>query len=207
MNHRFLALGDSYTIGESVPDSVRWPEQLVKLVRKQKYDLGDPEILAQTGWTTTDLLHALDREQPTGPYSLVTLMIGVNNQFQGKTPEEYRTELTTLVTRAIQLANNNRLHVIVISIPDWGVTPFATGRDRGQIAAEIDRFNAINREVTVASGILYADITPASRGAATDSTLIASDGIHPSAKLHAIWADIIFPAALGTVMPIRHRTK
>src|SRR5216684_9187129 len=169
---RFLALGDSYTIGESVAVSERWPVELARQLRKNGIDIADPQIIAKTGWTTDELSSAIDAAKPTGPYALVTLLIGVNNQYRGRDAEQYRKEFVALLQRAIAFAGNDPKHVLVVSIPDWGVTPFAAGRDRAKIGAEIDHFNAINAEETKRAGARYADITPVSRHAATDPGLL-----------------------------------
>jgi len=191
----FLALGDSYTIGESVAISERWPVQLARLLREQKIDLDDPTIIARTGWTTAELSAGIDRAKPQGVYDLVSLLIGVNNQFRGRSQEEYRKEFVALLQRAIAFADQRPTRVLVLSIPDWGVTPFARGRDRAAIGAAIDAFNAINREETARSGALYVDVTPISREAVNDPELIARDGLHPSGKMYAEWARLALPMA------------
>jgi len=181
---RYLALGDSYTIGESVPATDRFPVQLAR-----ELHLGEPEIIARTGWTTDELNAAIDAVHPQGPYALVTLLIGVNNQYRGRDAEQYRGEFAALLQRAIGFAGGDAKKVIVVSIPDWGVTPFAEGRDRPKIAAEIDRYNAINKAETLRAGARYADITPVSRG--SDPTLVAPDGLHPSGKQYMAWVKMI----------------
>jgi lysophospholipase L1-like esterase len=189
----FLALGDSYTIGESVAASERWPVQLARLLREQQIAMDDPTIIARTGWTTAELSVGIDRAKPQGVYDLVSLLIGVNNQYRGRSEEEYRQEFVTLLQRAIGFADQRPGRVIVLSIPDWGVTPFAGGRDRAAIGAAIDRFNAINREETERAGAQYADVTPISREAVNDPALIARDGLHPSGKMYAEWARLAMP--------------
>ena len=144
----FLALGDSYTIGESVQPDLRWPVQLASRIRKDGIDLSDPLIIARTGWTTGDLLDAIHQAKLSGKFDLVTLLIGVNNQFQGRSEDEYRTQFVELLTEAISLADGHAQRVVVFSIPDWGATPFGHQYDSIQIAAAIDRFNAINRRET-----------------------------------------------------------
>jgi lysophospholipase L1-like esterase len=185
---RYLALGDSYTIGESVPATDRFPVQLARELR-----LGDPEIIARTGWTTDELNAAIDAANPHGPYDLVTLLIGVNNQYRGRDAEQYRGEFAALLRRAIGFAGGDAKKVVVVSIPDWGVTPFAEGRDGAKIGTEIDRYNAINREETARAGAKYVDITPISRG--NDPTLVAGDGLHPAGKQYTEWAKLIAAAA------------
>jgi undecaprenyl-diphosphatase len=181
---RYLALGDSYTIGESVSAEERFPSQLAAKLR-----LGEPQIIAKTGWTTDELNAAIDAADPKGPFDLVTLLIGVNNQYRGRDAEQYRTEFVGLLQRAIGFAGGAPKKVIVVSIPDWGVTPFAEGRDRAKIASEIDQFNAINREEAVRAGTRYVDITPVSRG--NDPALVAGDGLHPSGRQYGEWVKLI----------------
>ena len=187
---RYLALGDSYTIGESVAEADRWPNQLARALQ-----MPQPEIIAKTGWTTDELNAAIDKAKPRGPYDLVTLLIGVNNQYRGRDAEQYRRELVGLLNRAIAFAGGKPSRVVVVSIPDWGVTPFAANRDRAKIGAEIDRFNAINREETLRVKARYVDITPISRRVANDPLLVAEDGLHPSAKMYAQWVKLIEPEA------------
>jgi lysophospholipase L1-like esterase len=183
---RYLALGDSYTIGESVAESDRYPVQLAHALK-----IGEPQIIAKTGWTTDELNAAIDRADPHGPYGLVTLLIGVNNQYRGRSADEYRQQFAGLLQRAIGFAGGKAKNVVVISIPDWGVTPFAKNRDRAKIGREIDQFNAINREETAKAGARYVDITPESRKAADDKSLVAEDGLHPSGKMYSEWTQLI----------------
>jgi lysophospholipase L1-like esterase len=199
---RYLALGDSYTIGHGVAESERWPVQLVARLRAQQIPIADPLIIARTGWTTGDLLAGIAQAQPQGPFDLVTLLIGVNNQYRHRGLDEYREQFKTLLTQAITFAGGEATHLIVLSIPDWGVTPFATGRDRPEIAVEIDRFNAINRAEAQQVGAQYVDVTPISRQAATDPTLLASDQLHPAGKMYAAWVDLVLP--LATMIGERH---
>jgi lysophospholipase L1-like esterase len=192
---KFLALGDSYTIGESVSEAERWPVQLAALLRNQGFTVDDPQIIARTGWTTDELSAAIDAANPQGPYDLVSLLIGVNNQYRGRDSEQYRTEFIALLQRAIGFAGGQPSHVLVLSIPDWGVTPFASNSDAAKIAAEIDTYNAINKEESERAGVHYVDVTPVSRTAATDPSLIANDGLHPSGPMYTEWAKLALPAA------------
>lgn len=185
-----LALGDSYTIGESLPVADRFPNQLARSLA-----IAEPLIVAKTGWTTDELDAAIDVAKPKGKFDLVTLLIGVNNQYRGRSADEYRTQFKGLLKRAIRFAGGRPHRVIVVSIPDWGVTPFAKGRDAKKIAMEIDRFNAINRAEAARAGAKYVDITPISRRATSDATLIASDGLHPSARMYSQWVEVILPVA------------
>lgn len=187
----YLALGDSYTIGESVADTERFPVQTVKLLREDSIDINNPDIIATTGWTTTDLLTALNNNLPKKTYSVVTLLIGVNNQYQGKSLDEYKTGFAELLNRSISYAGNNKNHVFVISIPDYSVTPFANGSDTARIAREIDAFNAANKSISLNAGVHYLDITPISREAKNDPTLIAGDGLHPSAIQYKKWSELL----------------
>jgi lysophospholipase L1-like esterase len=191
----YLALGDSYTIGESVSDSERWPVQLASQLRALGYDVADPEIIAHTGWRTDNLDAAMTRANPSGPYDLVSLLIGVNNQYQSRSAEEYRQQFIPLLDRAIALAGGRPARVIVLSIPDWGATPMGQGNDPKHIASEIDAFNAINRAASEQAGVRYIDITPISREAVKKTDLIADDGLHPSGKMYAEWVALAMPAA------------
>ena len=195
-NTRYLALGDSYTIGESVREADRWPNQLARAI-----GIAQPEIIAKTGWTTDELSAAIDKADPKGPYDLVTLLIGVNNQYRGRDAEQYRKEFVALLNRSIAFAGGNASHVVVVSIPDWGVTPFAANRDRAKIGSEIDHFNAINREETLKAKAHYADITPISRRAASEADLVAADGLHPSGKMYTAWLTMITPEAKRALKP------
>lgn len=195
----FLAMGDSYTVGEGVAERERWPAQLVRLLAERGIAISEPRIIAVTGWTTDELDAAIDREAPGGPYELVSLLIGVNNQYRGRPLEEYRSEFRALLERAIRFAGGNAGRVLVLSIPDWGVTPFAEGRDRARIAAEIDAFNAANRVETDRAGARYVDVTPITRRAAGDPALLAADGLHPSGAMYRDWAELAFPAAMAAL--------
>ncbi len=181
---RYLALGDSYTIGESVAATERFPVQLAR-----ELGLGDPQIIAQTGWTTDELNAAIDAANPQGPYDLVTLLIGVNNQYRGREAEQYRGEFAALLQRAIGFAGGDAKKVVVVSIPDWGVTPFAEGRDRAKIAREIDQYNAINQEEAQRARASYVHITTISRR--PDPALVADDKLHPSAKQYSEWVKLM----------------
>jgi len=194
---RFLALGDSYTIGESVASEERWPAQLGALLRAEGIDLGDPTLVATTGWTTDELWAGIDHANPQGPFDLVSLLIGVNNQYRGRSRDEYREQFAALLQRAIGFAGGNPARVVVLSIPDWGVTPYAARleRDPAAVGADIDAFNAINRAETERRGARYVDVTPFSREAAHDPSLLAADGLHPSGRMYAEWARLALPAA------------
>ena len=185
----YLALGDSYTIGESVPLQKNFPHQTVSLLKKAGVNISEPTIIAKTGWTTDELQEQLSRTRLAGPFDFVTLLIGVNNQYRGRSSEEYAQQLEELLQQAIGYAGGNINHVIVLSIPDWGVTPFAEGRDRAKIAKEIDVYNSINERISKQYKVHYINITPFTREAVKDKDLVAKDGLHPSAKDYARWAE------------------
>jgi len=190
---RYLALGDSYTIGESVDPSLRYPVQIADSLEKRGYLTEDPRIIAVTGWTTVDLKAGIRAANPQGPYDLVSLLIGVNNQYRGMDISIFRKEFGELLDQSILFAGSDTGRVIVLSIPDWGVTPFASGRDREKIAREIDQYNAINKELSLSKGIAWIDVTGVSRLAETDLTLIAGDGLHPSGKMYTEWVRLALP--------------
>lgn len=188
----FLALGDSYTIGESVAEHERWPNQLVNLLNHSNPKYALPTIVAKTGWTTDELEQAIATSQLNDHYDLVSLLIGVNNQYRGLSTIDYQIEFERLLKKALELAGGKNHRVVVISIPDWGVTPFAEGRDRNKIASEIDEFNHINQILSEQYHVHYVEITQHSRTAATDLSLIADDKLHPSGKMYAHWALEVF---------------
>jgi len=193
---RYLALGDSYTIGESVPDAARWPNRLAQLLRAEGITLANPEIIARTGWTTDELWQGIQANPPQGTYDLVSLLIGVNNQYRGYSVDEYREEFSFLLNKSIEYAGGDANRVIVLSIPDWSVTPFAIGRRVDLISNEIHLYNAINREETESAGAHYVDITPISRDALEDKSLLAFDGLHPSAQMYKLWVEAALPSVL-----------
>ncbi|MCB9545374.1 MAG: SGNH/GDSL hydrolase family protein [Myxococcales bacterium] len=192
---RVLALGDSYTIGASVEPAERWPAQLVVALRAGGRAIGDPRYIAQSGWTTFALSDAMDREAPVGPFALVTLLIGVNDQFFHEPAPAYGLRFGVLLDRAIGLAGGDACRVVVLSIPDYSVTPFGQGIDPVRIAREIAAFNDVNRGITADKGVRYVDVTPSSQRAADDPGLIADDGLHPSGRMYAVWTALAQPAA------------
>ncbi len=198
---RFVSLGDSYTIGEGVEPVESWPVCLAALLRRAGVPVEWPQIVARTGWTTDELAAGIDAARPEGRFDLVTLMIGVNDQYRGRGPEEYRAGFRALLQRAVAFAGGEAGRVIVVSIPDWGVTPFAEGRDRRGIAAEIDRFNGVCRDEALGAGARYVDVTRSSRraGLAGEAGLLVSDNLHPSGVAYAEWARLILPAALAAL--------
>jgi lysophospholipase L1-like esterase len=201
MHARYLALGDSYTIGEGVQPEERWPAQLVRLLRERAVPVQDPRIIARTGWTTQELAAAIARENPAGPFDLVSLLIGVNDQYRGGSVEAYRTAFRCVFATALALAGGLAERVIVVSVPDWGVTPFAAAEhsEPERVAREIDAFNAANRAEAAARGAQYVDVTQASREAVGDASLLVADGLHPSGRLYAAWARLALDASLAAL--------
>jgi len=191
-----LALGDSYTIGQGVAVSERWPVQLAAALREQGIAIGEPEIIARTGWTTAELLAAIEDSYGGETYDLVSLLIGVNDQFRGYSVAEYQEKFKVLLNVAIAAAGGRSDHVIVLSIPDWGVTPFGEGSDRENISAEIDAFNAVNRAQSLAAEVRYVDITPATRPPVLDTAMLVDDGLHPSGAMYALWVDLALPVVV-----------
>ena len=192
---RYLALGDSYTIGESVDESGRWPVLLANALREDGIALAAPRIIATTGWTTGELSQAMDAAEPLGRWDFVSLLIGVNNQYRGRPVAEFATEFEALLQRAIALAGGRAGRVLVLTIPDWGVTPFGqrSGRDLAQVSRELDAYNAAVAQISARHGVKVADIAPISRERGAE--LVAGDGLHPSEALHAEWARIALPPA------------
>jgi lysophospholipase L1-like esterase len=193
-----LCLGDSYTIGEGVQPGERWCDELARSLREHGVAVVSPTIVARTGWTTDELSEAIDAARPTGPFALVTLLIGVNDQYRGRAVSEFRRRFAQLLARAVAFADDHAERVLVLSIPDWGVTPFAAGRDRWAIAGEIDAFNKAVRDETAKTAAHFVDITPLSRSAEAKTQIVA-DGLHPSATMYAEWARLALPAALGAL--------
>lgn len=196
----YLALGDSYTIGQSVAAAERFPAQVVSMLANDSLLFSAPEYIAVTGWTTRNLLNSINNNPPKKPtYDFVSLLIGVNNQYQGGSQAVYRNEFTELLNTAIRYAGNRSTRVAVLSIPDWGATPFANGLDTALIRKQIDSFNVINKQITLAKGVQYIDITPSTRMALTDPSLVANDGLHPSGKEYKKWATLL-AAFMKTVL-------
>jgi len=190
---KYLALGDSYTIGEALPVEDNWPMQWAHALRANGVDIADPGIIAKTGWTTDELAAALDEADTSNtiapPYDMVSLSIGVNNQYRGRSLDNYREEFTALLHRAIAYAGKKTAHVFVLSIPDWGITEFGkdSSRDIAKIAHELDGYNQINAEVSKKLGVHWIDISTVTRKAGTNAKFYAEDGLHPSRALYALW--------------------
>lgn len=187
----YLALGDSYTIGEAVEQVESFPYQLVSTLNENGIAIAEPRVIAKTGWTTDELRYAIQQAQITDKFNLVTLLIGVNNQYRGYSQETYRKEFAELLDIAIAFADGIYQNVYVLSIPDWGVTDFAkqSGRGLKAISEEIDVFNGINKEETLSKQVTYVDITPISRQ--NKPNLIANDGLHPSGEMYAEWVQLL----------------
>ena len=194
MGLKYLALGDSYTIGEGVADGERWPQLWAAALAKIGNDVAPPRLLARTGWTTDELAAAMDAAEPLGQWDLVSLLIGVNDQYRGRTAEDYAASYAPLLRRAIALAGDRPERVLALSIPDWGVTPFAkaSGRHAAGIAAQIDAFNAVARAACAREGVAFLDITGLTRDAGRDPAMLVDDGLHPSAAMYAAWVEKIF---------------
>lgn len=189
---KYLALGDSYTIGEGVLASERWPMILQKRLNEENVQLAEPEFIATTGWTTFELKDAIDQQNINGSYDLVSLLIGVNNQYRDLNVDLFRDEFKKLLQIAIQFAGNDPKNVIVLSIPDYGVTPFASDHNPEKIRKELIEYNKVKKEVTENAGVLFFDITPISLNAKFDKSLLADDELHPSGKMYSQWVNLIF---------------
>ncbi len=200
---RYLALGDSYTIGEGVAEGERWPVQLAARLRADGVPLAPPRIIATTGWTTDELSAAMDAAEPLGEWDLVSLLIGVNNQYRGRPVADFEGEFTRLLERAVRLAGGRSDRVVVLAIPDWGVTPFAEGRDRPRIAAELDAYNAAKRRLCEARGVAFVDIAPVSRRLGADPAMLAEDGLHPGAGLYREWMQQALPVVRERLADMR----
>lgn len=188
---KYLALGDSYTIGEAVPYEGNFPSQVTALLNAQNQPCVLDKLIAVTGWTTDELFSKIEQENPSTNYNLVTLLIGVNNQYRGRSTAEYRWQFYALLQTAIRFAQGNPKQVVVLSIPDWGLTPFNTTRDAQQTSIEIDQYNAINKEISEKLHCHYIDITPSTRAHAKEASYLVADQLHYSEKEYALWAEKI----------------
>jgi lysophospholipase L1-like esterase len=199
VSYTWLALGDSYTIGEGVAEADRWPSQLAALLCDEGIGLWPPRIIARTGWTTDELSTAMDAAEPLGDWDLVSLLVGVNDQYRGRDVDDYVGAFAALLQRAVSLAGGRADRVLALSIPDWGVTPFArdSGRDRARIAAELDAYNQAAREICASLGVAFVDITGISRDRGGDADMLAGDGLHPSAAMYTRWTHVALPVARG----------
>lgn len=197
--HTYLALGDSYTIGEGVDRSQRWPEQLVKKLEESGLDFNDPKIIAKTGWTTKNLLSAMNVELTNKQYDLVSISIGVNNQYQRRSINEYEEDLKVIFSKAINRSVNGKEGVFVLSIPDYGATPFGASNSEN-IGKDIARFNSVLKRVSEDFDVPFYNITPISKEARDDLSLVANDGLHPSGKMYRLWVDYFFNEIYNTLM-------
>lgn len=202
MSFNILSLGDSYTIGEGVSPEESWPFILKARLAEEKIVVGDIRVIAKTGWTTGELIEAIEEAGPEGPFDLATLLAGVNNQYRGLNLDEYRKEFGQLIETAAGFANGRYDKVMIISIPDWGVTPFAADRDRGKIASEIDEFNRVGSEEALKRDVTFIDITEDSRAFGQDEAMLAADGLHPSGKMYALWVDRIGKTAAEMIVKL-----
>jgi lysophospholipase L1-like esterase len=188
-NLSYLALGDSYTIGESIAEDLRWPVQLVNQLRNKGLEINAPRIISKTGWTTDNLLNAIDANLGNERYDLVSVLIGVNNQYQNKSIIDYEADLKTIFTEAIQASKTGKEGVFVVSIPDYGATPFGASNAE-EIGKEIAEYNSVLKKVADQFYLSFYNITPISKMAKSDRSLVANDGLHPSGKMYILWVDL-----------------
>ncbi|WP_034256773.1 SGNH/GDSL hydrolase family protein [Adhaeribacter aquaticus] len=195
--YSYLALGDSYTIGESVLESERWGVLLANSLRNNKVSVANPTTIARTGWTTGELLAAIEARKLQGTFDLVSLLIGVNNQYRGQSPElPFRSEFKELLAIAIKFGKGNPANVIVLSIPNWSLTPFGSGSNKELMTKQIAAYNAIIQEECKKANVSFIDITPLTEKAKDDLTYVANDGLHYSGRMHMEWANAALPEAL-----------
>ena len=197
LKESYLALGDSYTVGESISKKHTWPKQLVDSLKKRSVFLSEPRIIAKTGWTTDELKKAINDSSLDYPYDWVSLLIGVNNQYRGRDLGEFKLQFESLLSEAIAFTGNRKERVFVISLPDWGSMPFAKDRDPNKIAIEIDNFNQIIYEVCAIENIKFIDITPISRNIYSNPNWIAKDSLHPSKEQYSKWVEKMIPYFLN----------
>lgn len=189
----YLALGDSYTIGEAVSVAECWPVQLTEKLKQSDIAIADPAIIATTGWTTGELLAAIARENPGPEYHLVSLLIGVNNQYRGYDLDIFRVEFTELLQKSIYFARKKPEGVLVLSIPDYGVTPFAATKEPARISQELEVYNKLQADICERFGVRFYNITDISKQAARDTSLLAADELHPSGSMYRLWTEHIYP--------------
>lgn len=197
----FLALGDSYTFAQGIPEAGRWPVHLSSLLSKEGIEVGMPLVIARTGWTTSDLLQYLRTVSLANDYGLVSLQIGVNNQYQGQSLTTFRTEFAMLLSRSVAFAKGDPKRVVVLTIPDWGVTPFANGQSRQQISAQIQSFNQVISEEAAKAGIAVVDVYDLSLQVTQTPSLLAPDGLHYSSQMYLQWAQRVLPQAKSILRP------
>lgn len=200
--HSYLALGDSYTIGEQVPIEESFPYQTADLLRRNHFvTIAHPTIIATTGWTTSELNAGIDAAPPSPGYDLVSLLIGVNNQYRDMDVITYKNEFALLLNRAILFAAGRPQHVFVLSIPDWGVTPFAEGKDSAKIAGAINQYNSVNRAIALAYKCHYLDITADTRQLGNNPEYLTPDQLHYAGKTYAGWAHKLAPLMAEVIKP------
>lgn len=197
---KYLALGDSYTIGQSVDVEDRWPVLLQNRLLADGIPCDSLDIIARTGWTTSNLINAIEGSELASDYGLVSLLIGVNNQFQGRSLSEFEAQFEQLLQTAIDLAGGNSDRVFVLSIPDYGYTPFGASNQSG-ISAEIDTFNASKLALCQQFGVRHFDITPISREGLDKDSYVAGDGLHPSGEQYAAWVEFCYEEVKALLMP------
>lgn len=185
----FLALGDSYTIGESVPLFENFPYQVVQLMRKEKYHFQAPEIVAKTGWTSNELAEHILHNVLNDQYDFVTLLVGVNNQYRGLAIKDFENDFEFLLNKAIHLAGNKSNRVMVLSIPDWGYTPFANGKEIQKISKEIDEYNEVCSNIAKKVKTHFINITDETRAEKNNLQALANDRLHYSKSTHLRWAE------------------
>ncbi len=196
---KILALGDSYTVGEGVDKDKSWPCMLAYKLDQRNILVEDLKIIARTGWTSSNLINAVLSSRLKQKYDIVTLLIGVNDQFQGLSQDSYASNFRILLNKAIDFAGGNTKRVIVISIPDYGVTPFGKRYGQSKVGKETDNFNLINREISVSMGVQYVNVTEISRRALNEPTLLAQDGLHPSQEMYSQWVGLILPVVINSL--------
>jgi lysophospholipase L1-like esterase len=189
---KILALGDSYTIGEKVQEELNFPNQTKTLLQKAGKEVSELQVIAATGWTTEELIGPMETQVKQSDFDWVTLLIGVNNQYRGRSVDEYEIHFKYLCSRALSYANNKSNRVVVLSIPDWGMTPFNTERDKVLTSKAIDEYNEVNKRIATQFGFHYIDITPSTRAHAQDTHYLAEDKLHPSQHEYSIWAQQVF---------------
>ncbi|MBD0366111.1 MAG: SGNH/GDSL hydrolase family protein [Flavisolibacter sp.] len=196
-SYTYLALGDSYTIGEGVTLYHSFPYQVVQILRRSNYHFSAPEIMAQTGWTSDELMASLDTYHFLPKYDIVSLLIGVNNQYRGRLLEEYKLDFENLLKKSIHLAGSKKENVLVLSIPDYSTTPLRQGKDPDKIAKEIDLFNSLNKAISVQYKVPYIDVTSIGRLEKKDETYLSADNLHPSKKEYTLWAEKVADVILA----------
>lgn len=190
--NNYLALGDSYTIGESVEENLRWPVQLANQLNEDGFEVNPPKIIATTGWRTDQLKAAIESDDELfEEYDLVSLLIGVNNQYQGRSVDSFAPEFEELLQMSIKLAGNDKDKVFVVSIPDYGKTPFGAAKAE-QIARELDDYNAVSKQICEKYGVEYINITSISRQDDPEGKLVASDNLHPSGYQYGLWVEEMY---------------